>query len=154
MTIAQIIAAVALAIGVAAGGVGSWLWQSSRVAAVKLELSNEQLDRANERISQQRAARTVTERLTNQVSKAQTDAATRAVRLAADRDGARTELDRLRIASESAVRAATAGIDACTSAVRTYAVIQSQCAGAVQELAGDADRWSGHAVMLQEAWPR
>ncbi len=154
MNITQIIAAIALAIGTIVGGAGSWLWQSSRVAAAKQELSNEQLDRANERIAQQRASRANLERLTNQVSKAQTDAAARAVRLAADRDGAKSELDRLRIASESAVRAAASGLDACTSAVRTYAVIQSQCAGALADMGADADWWTNQALTLQQAWPK
>jgi len=154
MTPTQIIAAIALAIGATAGGAGAWQWQSGRVAAAQLELSNERLDRANERIAIQRAARATADRLTSAVSKAQTDASIRTAALAAVVDRSRSELDRLRIASADAVRNAHSGLDACTSTLATHSQLLTQCSKRLVEVAHDADQWAIHAMMLQDGWPR
>ena len=148
--ITSIIAAVCIAVGTGLG----WQLQAGRINTITQELKNEQLDRANERIAIQMAARDAIVKTTGQVKQAQVDAATRNDRLAADLRRATGQLDSLRIASDTAVRNASAGVDACTGAVRTYNVIFSQCAGQLSEVAGDADKWSSHALMFQDAWPK
>jgi len=148
--ITSIIAAVSIAVGTGLG----WQLQAGRINTVKLELQNERTDRANERLAIQMAARDAIVKTTGQVKQAQVDAAARNDRLAADLRRTAGQLDSLRIASETAVRNASAGVDACTGAVRTYNVIFSQCAGQLSEVAGDADKWSSHALMFQDAWPR
>ena len=148
--ITSIIAAVCIAIGTGLG----WQLQAGRINTITQELKNEQLDRANERLAIQLAARDAIVKTTGQVKQAQVDAAARNDRLAADLRRTAGQLDSLRIASDTAVRNASAGVDACTGAVRTYNVIFSQCAGQLSEVAGDADKWSSHALMFQDAWPR
>ena len=154
-TIAVAVAATAtFAFGLAVGsGVGYQL-QASRIASIQLELKNEQLDRANERIAIQRAARATLERNMQAVSKAQDVAASRLVAIAADRDRAHSQLDRLRDTSAAAVRNASAGIDACTSAVATYDQLFTGCSARLVEVAGDADSWASSTVMMQDAWPK
>ena len=154
MTPTQIIAAIALAIGATAGGAGAWQWQSGRVAAAQLELSNERLDRANERIAIQRAARATADRATSQVIAAQNEAVSRVAAINRVADSNRTELERLRIASADAVRAASAGLDACTSTLATHSQLLTQCSKRLVEVAHDADQWAIHAMMLQDGWPR
>jgi len=148
--ITSIIAAVCIAVGTGLG----WQLQAGRINTITQELKNEQLDRANERIAIQMAARDAIVKTTGQVKQAQVDAAVRNDRLAADLRRTAGQLDSLRIASDTAVRNASAGVDACTGAVRTYNVIFSQCAGQLSEVAGDADKWSSHALMFQDAWPK
>jgi hypothetical protein len=144
-TVIALVISAALA---GAGGFGAaWTMQGRSIDKLKLEARDDI-------IAQQRSARATTERLTSAVSAAQVSAQGRAVRLAADRDSARTELDRLRIASENAVRNASAGIDACTSAVRTYHLVFTGCASALADMGTDVDRWSNQALMLQDAWPK
>jgi len=148
--ITSIIAAVSIAVGAGLG----WQLQAGRINTITQELKNEQLDRANERLAIQMAARDAIVKTTGQVKQAQVDAAVRNDRLAADLRRTAGQLDSLRIASDTAVRNASAGVDACTGAVRTYNVIFSQCAGQLSEVAGDADKWSSHALMFQDAWPK
>jgi len=154
MTPTQIITAIALAIGATAGGAGAWQWQSGRVAAAQLELSNERLDRANERIAIQRAARQVAERLASQVIKAQNDAAARNVRLAADRSSAADAGSGLRIASTDTLRTSAADLEACTRSLDAHSVVLGELSQFAEGLAIAADSWASHAVALQDAWPR
>ena len=148
--ITSIIAAVCIAIGTGLG----WQLQAGRINTITQELKNEQLDRANERIAIQRASRNTIERNMSAVKQAQVDAAVRNDRLAADLRRATGQLDSLRIASDTAVRNANSGITACTSTLATHAQLFGQCAERYSSLAGDADQWSNHAVMYQDAWPR
>ena len=148
--ITSIIAAIGIAIGTGLG----WQLQAGRINTITQELKNEQLDRANERIAIQMAARDAIVKTTGQVKQAQVDAAVRNDRLAADLRRATGQLDSLRIASDTAVRNAHSSLDACTSTLATHAQLFGQCAERYSSLAGDADQWSNHAVMYQDAWPR
>ena len=154
MTPTQIAIAIAFALGISIGGAGAWRWQSVRFAEKTLELTHEKLDRANERIGLQSAARAIAERSALSVIKAQNEAASRAVRAAADSQRARTELERLRLASETAVRNANSGIEACTGSLATHSQLLTQCGARLVEMGGLADDWASHAVMLQQSWPK
>jgi len=154
MNLTTIAAAIAFATGLAVGSSGAWQLQTGRVASIKLELQNEKLDRANERIAIQRAARAAIERTTTAVSQAQADASNRLVALAADRDRAKSDLDRLRDTSAAAVRNASAGLDACTSTLTAFNFVFGQCSTALSEMAAGADQWVGQALIFQDAWPK
>ena len=148
--ITAIIAAIGLAAGIAIG----WQWQAGRLHTAQKELQNEQLDRANERLAIQMAARDAIVKTTGQVKQAQTDAAVRNDRLAADLRRTAGQLDSLRSTSADTVRNASAGIAACTAALATYDNVFTQCAATATDLAGDADQYASELMLWQEAWPR
>ncbi len=154
MTPTQIALAVAFAGGLSVGGASAWKWQASRVSAAQLELTHEKLGRANERITQQRAARETADRLAGQVIKAQNDAVARTRVIAADSQRARTELERLQHASADALRAASLSLDACIGAAHAYDLISTQCAAQLTDLARDADRHVSDITTLTQAWPK
>jgi len=125
----------------------AWHIQDGRINTLKLE-------QTNDRITAQRAARQAIERHQTRVSTAQAQAAAGAVRLAADLAGNRTELERLRIASTAALRAAGSTLDACTTTLSTVSELQLVCAARLTDVAAEADGWATHAVSLQTAWPQ
>jgi len=132
----------------AAFGFGGGLhWQEVTVSNLKLE-------HANERIAIQRVSRQTIERQEARVLAAQAKAQSRAVAAAADGDSNSTDLERLRIATETAVRAAASDLDACTAKVRAFSVVSTECSTQLKTLAGHADEWVNQALTLQEAWPK
>jgi len=132
--------------GVAGFGL-AWQLRAGTIESMKLEA-------ANERIAIQRAARTAIDRAAVQITRAQTESATRAVALRADADAARGELDGLRGATADAVRTASANLEACTGQASALGVVFDQCTRQLQAVAADADEWSNQAVTLQNAWPK
>ena len=152
MTLTQIAAAVAFALGLSVGGAGAWKWQASRVASAQLGLKNEQLDRTNERIAQERAARAAIERTTSAVITAQNEAATRAADLRQSADAARSESDRLRESIATAMRAAAASLDACTVTASAIGGLLAQCGREYQELGAKTDRHVSDIKTLMAAW--
>jgi len=100
------------------------------------------------------AARDAIVKTTGQVKQAQVDAAVRNDRLAADLRRATGQLDSLRIASDTAVRNAHSGLDACTSTLATHAQLLGKCAERYSAVAGDADQWASGLILWQEAWPK
>ena len=151
---ALIVTALAWAFGALVGSAATWQWQAGRVHTAQTGLLNEQLDRAKERLAIQLTARDAIVRATGEVTQAQVAATNRVAAADRDRDRAITELDRLRIASADAVRAASASTTACTAAVGTYAQLLDACGSELVRVAQDADRWSNQALMYQDAWPR
>ena len=110
-------------------------WQLQAGNITQLEL-----DHANERITQQRAARQAIERTTSAVIKAQNDAAGRAVVLRRDADAARTELERLRDDINVAMRSAAIGLGACTVTANTLGELFDQCTTRYSILAETSSR--------------
>lgn len=143
MNLTLISAAIAAALGFGT----AWSIQSQRIT--KMELTY-----AETRIANQSAARKVLERVTLQVSTAQNDAVARGRVLRADAAAARNELDKLRRASDNAVRAATASLDACTGAVVTYSGLLDSCGRALTDLGAKADGHASDVRTLTDAWPR
>jgi len=131
--------------GIAGFGL-AWQLRAGTIESMKLE-------QANERIAIQRAARAAIDRATVQITRAQTESATRAIALRADADAARGELDRLRDATAT-VR--TPADDAAACADRTAAIgkLLNQCAAAYQELGERADRHVNDIRTLTAAWER
>lgn len=90
------------------------------------------------------------------VQKAQDDATKRAQTARADATAARAELERLRAVLAARPRSPAGADTAAACAVRADArsVVLAECAGALTELAGQADRLNADRLMLMEAWPR
>lgn len=152
--ISSLIAVAVISISAATGAGVAWQWQAGRVHTAQTGLLNEQLDRAKERLAIQLASRDALVSAAGQVTQAQAQAASRIAAADRDRDRAVTELDRLRIASADAVRAASASTTACTAAVGTYAQLLDACSSELVRVADEADRWSNQALMYQDAWPK
>ena len=150
MNLTAIISVIGLVVGTAFG----WQLQADRINTIKLELSNERTDRANERLAIQMAARDAIVKTTGQVKQAQADAAMRNDRLAADLRRTAGQLDSLRSASEAAVRNANSGIAACTGTLDTHAQLLGQCSSELVKGSGEADQWASGLILWQEAWPK
>ena len=143
LTILSALISAALA---GAGGFGAaWTWQAANITQIQLE-------RANERISIQRQARATLERNMSAVSLAQAKAADRTRRLAADNARAASAIDSLRAASASALRAAAGDLQACTRSLAAHSVVVGKCSQEVVKLASDLDDWASHSIVLQDAW--
>ena len=143
MTLHLITATIAAALGFGA----AWTWQGRAIDTLKLEV-------ADDRIQQQRAARAALERATLQVVSAQNEAVVRAGLLRQSADAARRESDGLRESIATAMRAATANLDACTVTTHTLGGLLDQCGREYQELGAKADRHVSDVKTLMGAWPR
>ena len=129
-----------------AGGFGAaWKIQAANITQIELR-------QANERIAVQRAARAAIESNMQRVAAAQSNAAARAVRLAADQRNSASALDSLRTASASALRSAAGDLEACTRSLAAHSVVVGKCSQEVVKLASDLDDWASHSIVLQDAW--
>lgn len=147
MNITTVAIAIGLACGLVIGGSGAWVWQQHRIDALKLEAQNV-------RIEQQRNARQALERVTAQRDKVQADAAKRSIDSRASAAAARTELDRLRVATDAAMRAAADNITACVDAAATATRLLDKCAAEYQSLGERADRHVNDIKTLVADWPK
>lgn len=124
------LASYAVAASVGAGAVGVWK---------NLEIANIELERKDERIASQRAARTQAEiRLATQHKK-EVAAQARTERLAAVVADNRTELERLRDATDAAMRAASTSLEACTAHAATQGRLLNHCSGRLVDVSARAD---------------
>ncbi len=139
--------AVAAVVALLTGFASAWQIQSKTIALLELK-------HANERIEQQRAARTVADRFAGQVLAAQNKATARTAVVRRDAVTAGNAGSGLRIASTDTVRASTASLDACTAALGTHSQLLTESIEFIREVSADADQWVSHAVMLQDAWQK
>ena len=143
-----LIAYLAAAAAVFGGGFGTaWKWQAANINEIQLE-------RANERIAVQRAARAAIESNMQRVAAAQSNAADRVRRANLDNARSASALDSLRTASASALRAAANDTATCTAALSSHAIVVGKCSQEVVRLASDLDDWAGAVILYQDAWPR
>lgn len=147
MNLTAIAAAVSAALAGAAGFALAWNIQAKIILDNSLEV-------ANERIARQQATRSLIERNQAQLGAAQAAAQSRVVVLAADLGRNRTELDRVRIASETAMRSAASGLDACIGATHAYHLVSTQCTERLVEMGRNADGHASDTKTLMDAWPR
>jgi hypothetical protein len=138
---------IATIVSAAAGFAVAWNLQAHQI-------TKQELNHANERISIQRAARATIERTSNAVIQAQNNAASRVAvhRLAAA--DARGAVERLRDELDVATRAANTSFDACTVAAATTSGLLHQCAARYSELADKAQGHVSDVRTLMEAWPK
>lgn len=146
---------------------GTWLLYGALAAALvlgvwRLDVSRQAIgyDRAQAEyttaaLKATEAARTREQQLQATATKAQNDARTRETKLAADARNLRLERDGLRndlAASQRELPSAS-----CESVRRRAAAVTDvfdQCAGAIESLAGKADRHASDALMFEQAWPK
>ena len=147
MQLTLIIAAISAALSGVAGFGLAWQLQSANI-------TEQELNHANERIAIQRAARTALEANTRQIAQAQNDSTTRISVLRRELDASRAAYDRVRNTSTATVRAAASNPDACPSIASTYDIVFTECTSALQTLAGDADQLRSDLTLMQDAWPK
>lgn len=138
---------IASLIGTAAGFALAWQLQSGNITQLEL-------DHANERISIQRAARATIERTATAVIQAQNAAAGRVAVLRRESDSVRTAASWLRQSSDAAVRAATESTEACHRVVNAYSVVFTESTGFIQEVVGDVGRCGSAFQTLDDAWTK
>jgi hypothetical protein len=147
MNLTLLTTAIAAAVAGAAGFGLAWQLQAGNISEINLE-------RANERISIQRAARATIERTTGAVIAAQNAAASRAVVLRRDADAARTAADGLRDDLTAIGSAAASSIDARNRHAATVSELLVESASLNRELAQACDGHASDVRTLMEAWPK
>ena len=125
----------------------AWTLQSGNITQMEL-------DNANERIAIQRTARQTLERHMQTVATAEASAAVRVNRNRADAGRAGDSGLGLRIASADTVRAANADTATCLASVAKYDELLNEVVGAGGRMAVEADGWENSALKLHEAWPK
>ena len=142
-----IIALVSAIVSGIAGFAMAWQLQAGNITEMEL-------NHANERMAIQRAARATLERSMSQVASAQAASAKRSVRVRVDSDRSRNAAGGLRIASTATVRAASDDPTACNSIISTYDSVVAASSEFIQEVARDADQCHSDLQLIQEAWPK
>lgn len=138
---------MALLIGATLGGWGAW-WLAG-LKADRLER-----DRLRDTLRVINAAQDETIRLQGVKDVAIEKANRRAQANATAAAGARTERDQLRNdLADARARLPTLSHQACLVRAAALDAVLDQCAGAVESLAGKADRHANDAMTLNEAWP-
>lgn len=142
-----IAALISAAMAGLAGWGAAWTIQGRAIDTLKLEARDAI-------ISQQRAARAVTERLTSQITQAQNQAAVRNDRARADARAAGDAGNGLRVAATAATGAAHTSANTCSRVVDAYGVILDEGREIIREMATDLDRCYSERQTLTDAWPR
>ena len=138
---------ITAAVSAAAGFAVAWQLQAHQI--VKQELNH-----AQERISQQRIARATIERTSNAVITAQNAAATRVAVLRKQSAAVRVSADGLRDDLDATMRAAASTIDACNQHSATVSQLLIESATVNRELAQACDGHASDVRTLVEAWPK
>jgi hypothetical protein len=142
--VASLMAAVA---GFLTGAGLAWQLQAGNITEMEL-------NHANERMAIQREAHKVKERQTDAVITAQNAGAARAVVLKRDADSARAAVDGLRDDLNNIQQAAGASIDACNRYTLTITKLFVASADTNRELAQICDGHASDVRTLIEAWPK
>ena len=141
---------ITLISGAAAAVVGfglAWQLQAGNITQIEL-------DAANDRIAIQRTARTTLERHMQTVAAAEASSAVRVTRNRADAGRAGDSGLGLRIASADTVRAANADTATCLASVAKYDQLLNEVVESGGRMAVEADGWENDALKLHSAWPR
>lgn len=139
--------AAAALVAAAVAATGAWQVQNWRYAAKEKAHVEQQM-------ADQRASAAAAIRRVDTVSQAQSDAAARLDSLRRSAGLARDELDGLRMASEAAMRTASASLDACTATAAAYSRLLNQCGAEYQALGERADGHASDVRTLMQAWPK
>lgn len=143
MTLKWVIALVSAVAGFALA------WQLQAHQIVKLEL-----EKTNERISQQRAARAASERHQAQIAAAQVASANRGIRNRAAAGVASDVGNGLRLTTAAAVRAVTGDPAACSDTAAALGAVFNEAVGELQTLAATCDRHVSDIQTLTESWQK
>lgn len=138
---------IATIVSAAAGFAVAWNLQAHQI-------TKQELNHANERISIQRAARATIERVTSQIATAQAASAVRNVRVRVDSDRSRNAGNGLRDTSAAAVRTITSDPAACNAVIAAYDSVVAASSEFIQDVARSADQCHSDLEMMAEAWPK
>lgn len=147
MNITLLASAIAAAVAGVAGFGLAWQLRAGNISEIQLE-------HANERIAIQRAARQTLERVTGQIATAQVAARKRDVRVRVDSDRAGNAGNGLRLASTATVRSAADDPDACNSIIAAYDAVVAEGSEFIREVAASADQCHSDLQTLTESWPK
>ena len=147
MNITLLSTAIAAAFAGVAGFGLAWQLQAGNITQLEL-------DHANERIAIARANRVAAERATTPVIVAQNHAATRAVVLRRESDAARGAADGLRDDLATFGGAAALGIDACNKHSATVSELLVEAVAVGRDIAQAADGHASDVRTLVESWPK
>ena len=125
----------------------AWQLQAGNITQIEL-------DAANDRIALQRTARQNAERYVAQVATAQANATTRGVVLRAAAASASYVGDGLRIKTADAVRSAASDPAASADAAAALGAVFNQCSAELESMGAVADRHASDAQTLVDSWPR
>lgn len=138
---------IATVVSAAAGFGLAWQLQGHQI-------TKQELNHANERISIQRASRAALERTTGAVIKAQNDAQARVAVIKRNADTLRASADGLRDDLDTTMRAAATSIDACNRYSATVSGLFVESIEASRSLAQACDGHVSDIRTLTEAWPK
>ena len=147
MNITLLTTAIAAALAGAAGFGLAWQLQAGNIS--ELELNH-----ANERIAVQTSIATALEENTRQIAAAQAASTKRTVRIRADVRAAGDAGNGLRLTTATTLRAAAESTDTCPVATAAIAAVFDQCVGELQTLAERADGHVSDIQTLTESWPK
>lgn len=147
MNLTAIAAAVAFAVGLSVGGGAAWKLRTSTINELKA-------DYAKATLAAEREAFTKYERNSQNVIMAQRKAASRVAANHVAAGGAVAAGNGLRIASDSALRAAKDSLAACTATAAIYDTVLGAASREAERLAEAADTWEASAIEHHEAWPQ
>ena len=139
--------AAAALVAAAVAATGAWQVQNWRYAAKEKAHVEQQM-------ADQRASAAAAIRRVDTVSQAQSDAAARLDSLRRSAGLARDELDGLRMASEAAMRTASASLDACRRDAAALASVLADVERAGRDMAAAAQGHASDSLMYQDAWPK
>lgn len=142
-----IITAIAAAFAGVAGFGLAWQLQAGNITQLEL-------DHAQQRIEIARANRVAAERATSAVAVAQNNAAGRAVVLRRDADSSRNAGNGLRLTVANTLRTSADDPSTSTHAATALGAVFDACVTELQSLAEVADRHASDVQMMTEAWPK
>jgi hypothetical protein len=111
-------------------------------------------DRAKQELAQVRLAAATTIRRADNVIQAQNNASLRESRLRSDVAATRSELERVQSAADATATSAGTSHAACIAGASALRDVFKSCTGAVESLAGKADRHVSDIQTLTEGWPK
>jgi len=143
--IIQLVVAILIFIAGAAGGIKWHAGQDAIIENKRLELVREQ---ARAHRATERAQSTTVIGALNEARKRETVARVAAAGARTERDGLRDDLAALR------ANLPGASADACRERAATLSELFDQCAGALESLAGKAQRHADDTLTLEQGWPK
>ena len=141
-------------IGAILAGVGAFGFHAGS-ASVQAKWDAAELKRDKETLEQTNENTRIGNRWRDNVAAATSSAQARATAVRRDVDGVALERDLFRDAlAELNSKLPDATADACRERAATLSLVYEQCVGALEDVAGRADRHASDSLMYQEAWPK
>ena len=147
MNLTLLTTAIAAAFAGVAGFGLAWQLQAGNISEIQLE-------QANERIAIARANRVAAERATQAIAVAQNNAATRAVVIRRQSVATGNAGNGLRLSSTATLRTVEADPSTCNSIIAAYDSVVAASSDFIERVARDADQCHSDVKLMQESWPK